>query len=353
VRGLRSILCASLVETLAPYAVVAASLLAIGCGGDFDPGSRITDLRVLAVAADKSFGGEPAAGQAYATPGEKVNLQALWYAPAEDKRTRMWVWAYCVNPSATTVLGCMQKIAEDLRAGKDPATFISVPAKDKDTHSVVIPSDALEDLPEEARKNSTVGILTIVCPGDLNIASVRDIEKGSIPIQCRETVDAAGNPSNRVLEITDFVVGIKRIFVRTKDRNANPAIAKVTWDGADWPIEDVKEVSACETDENRFDRCDGAEQHEVRITLADASFEKGTDEFGTDFEEQLIAQFYATEGLFEDEVRVGGDARSKWVARAKAKGAGFGDKPPLTMWLVARDNRGGVAWVERKVKVRP
>src|SRR5260221_8561107 len=93
-------------RSLALTAVVLASLAAPSCGSDFDPGSRITTLRIIAVSADARWDGTSApSGQAYARPGETVHLSAVWSVPPDDFRGRTWVWARCVDPQSTTVLG--------------------------------------------------------------------------------------------------------------------------------------------------------------------------------------------------------------------------------------------------------
>ena len=60
----------------------------------------------------------------------------------------------------------------------------------------------------------------------------------------------------------------------------------------------------------------------------------------------LVAQYYATEGLFEFESRIAEAPATGWVARKFASGK------ELTMWLVVRDDRGGVTWTDRRVRVR-
>ncbi len=72
----------------------------------------------------------------------------------------------------------------------------------------------------------------------------------------------------------------------------------------------------------------------------------GRDELGRDFTEQLVIQYYATEGIFEYEVRTGASPKTGWVARKRASGK------TLTLWFVARDDRGGVTWTQRRVSVR-
>jgi hypothetical protein len=333
-------------------ALVAGSIGA--CGGDFDPGSRITSLRVIAVSADNRWDGTSApSGQSYAKPDEVVHLSALWSVPPDDTRGRSWVWARCVDPESTTVLGCVTALGNELAngppvdpksaVGPDAPFLVFSPFHDAPSAVVHIPKDALSRLPEAGRHAATVGILTIVCPGTVNLASLPEVQKGSLPIECHE------DGTDRVLPIDEWVVGIKRIFVRETDRNANPEIARVTWDGEEWKDGDVKEVTPCDTDGNRYDRCTDADHHDVALEVTKASYEAGTDEYGVDFTEQLITQYYATEGLFEFDVRVAESPSTAWVARPPARNFPGGI---IDMWLVARDNRGGVVWTQRKVHVK-
>src|SRR5262249_38686242 len=145
----------------------------------------------------------------------------------------------------------------------------------------------------------------------------------------------------------EYVVGVKRVFVRATDRNENPTIVKVTWDGADWPETEVKTASSCATNGHKFDDCAASLRHVVAAIVSPASVESGVDSFGTPFQEQVVIEHYATEGIFEHDVRVSTDAATGWVARSAAAGL------TVTLWFVAHDSRGGVAWTERQVQVTP
>jgi hypothetical protein len=244
-----------------------------------------------------------------------------------------------VNPSSSSVVACFAKIAQDAAAtGKPPQFGVNLSGV-PDTFTVSVPSDTISSLAAPARVYAEVGVVFIVCPGTLQLPDPQaGYSPGTFPIQC---IDETG----RSLGLDEFEAGLKRIFVRTKDTNANPVIDSVTWDGGAWPASDVKSVSACDTAGNRYDRCDASLAHQVAVNVTPESFESGTDEFGASFTEQLIAQYYATEGIFEYDVKVAKLPETGWVARSKAKGS------TIRMWLVARDSRGGVSWEERKITV--
>jgi hypothetical protein len=302
---------------LSAAAVVGA--LASGCGDDFDPGSRLVGTRVLAVQADRP----------YAPPGDTVTLRAL--AIDTLGRPLEWAFATCVDPTSATPAACFQKLAADAPRSATPPFTVGAAG----TASGTIPADALSRLPPEGRGSAYVGAVLVTCPGHIDFAR----STGAIPLGC---VDASG----RALGLDEFEIGVKRVFVRERDRNANPEIASVTWDGAPWAEEDVKDVAPCgSTTENRYDRCDG-DKHTLAAHVTEASFEQGTDELGAAFSEQLVIQHYDTEGIFEYDARVARSPETGWVARAGASGK------TVTIYFVARDNRGGVSWAIRQVRVR-
>jgi hypothetical protein len=319
-------------RTLAAIALGASALASVvGCGEDADPASRITTLRVIAVRADKP----------YAKPGDTVHLDSIWYDgldPDLTKRSRTWAWTMCVNPPSTDVVSCFAKVAKDAAAtGRAPPFAIG---NDTDTFQLTIPGDAISSLPEPARVFAEVGVILIVCPGDLKLPdATTPITPGTFPVKCID-------PSGRELGLDEFEAGVKRIFVRESTTNANPKIDSITWDGATWAAGDVKSASACDTTGNRYDRCDSSLAHDLALNVTPDSFESGTDEFGQSFVEQLVTQYYATEGIFQYDVKVSQDPGTSWVARTKASGT------QVRMWLVARDNRGGVTWDERRVNVQ-
>src|SRR5688572_23579045 len=209
---------------------VAALSTGACAGDDFDPGSRVTSLRVLAMQADLP----------YAAPGETVQLSTLSVDPAGRPLT--WAWAACVTPASSELFACFEKIALDTAAGEPP--LIGEDATG-DSVSFTVPPDLLERLPEAARPAALIGVLAITCPGPITL----DAAARPLPIRCSE------EGTGRELPLEEYVVGIKRVFVRQADRNQNPVIERITFDGEDWAEDDVKEVDACSKDSNTYDDC--------------------------------------------------------------------------------------------------
>ena len=105
----------------------------------------------------------------------------------------------------------------------------------------------------------------------------------------------------------------------------------------------MPEVRACAnatTDD--IEDCDKAVRN--RISVESTLPERGVDENGTPFEEQQVVQFYASQGVFERPVRIAGEADNHWAGQEKSGSA--------ELWFVVRDDRGGVGWTSRQVRVR-
>jgi hypothetical protein len=281
------------------------------CGGDFDPASRVTELRVLGVRADAP----------YAAPGQSVHLEALAFDA--QGRALTWGWGLCINPASPSAPGCVASLE----------TSTLVIQRSLSSFDFTLPADVITSLPPAAAAHASVGAIVVACPGELSQAG------GSLPFRC---VDAA---SGQHLGTDAYVVGVKRIFARSVDRNENPVIERVRWDGSDWSAEDVKEVAACDASGNDYGECTANTQHVITVDVPAASTETGIDSFGASFEEQVIVQYYATEGIFEHDVRLASESSTGWTARRESAGS------TVKMWFVVRDDRGGVTWEERQVRV--
>jgi len=295
-------------------------LLALGCADEVEPGTKVDSLRVLAQQADLPF----------AHPGETVQLRSLSYDP--QGRAITWAWASCVNPSESSLEGCIGRIAESA----DPASAVFAMGEGVDAATLTVPPDTISRLPASARAAASVGVVSAACPGELRLGE----GPGGLPFLCRES------GTGRELPLDDFIVGIKRLTIRESERNSNPQIESISFDGEDWPADEIKEVGACAQSNFVYDTCPDDQKHQLEPKISAASFESGQDELGRDFTEQVVVQYYATEGIFENEVKIASEPKNGWVARTSAAGQ------TLKLWFVVRDNRGGVSWAERQVKVR-
>ena len=295
------------------------SALAVACSADFEPSYRVSGLRVLAVRAD----------QPYAAPGETVHLTTLAFDT--QSRPLTWGWGTCVDPTSSEVVDCVDSV--------DWSSFTI--AAGADTHDVAIPADAISRLPVDVQARATVGVLVVTCPGALSVAPSPPgvAATGALPFTCK---DAA---SGRVLAADEYQVGVKRIFVRATDRNANPVLSGIAWDGKAWADGADQPVQACDVNGNDLGDCASSLVHQVGASAAAGSAETGVDSFGQAYTEQVIVDYYATEGILDDGVRTAASPVTKWAARRQSAGS------TVTMWMVLRDDRGGVDWATRTVDV--
>ena len=291
------------------------------CGKEFQAVSRIDDFRLIAVRADKPF----------AAPGERVELTTLPHEPFGRPVT--FGWATCVKPRDTTVNACIDQVVHDgqpLTMGTGMSTFATTK-----------PTNVLDAVPPEAAPNVLVGVVTVACPGALSLRDPRTLAPGDLPFRCADANTREELPFER------FVVSVKRIAVRRTDRNPNPSLASITYDGQTWAENDVKEVTACKNDpEVLIADCDGGEKHELSVVIPPESIESGTSEAGTPFTEDLVVQYFGENGLFEFDGRTAESPTTTWAARASSAGK------EKTLWFVARENRGGVTWTTRRVRVK-
>src|SRR4051794_15385822 len=107
---------------------VSCVALFLGCGGDFDPASRVDNLRVLAVRADAP----------YAAPGSVVHLEALAHDPGDHPLT--WGWGVAKTPPSSSVLDAIDAM--------DWTTFTT--GAGASTFETTIPADSITELPPAA-----------------------------------------------------------------------------------------------------------------------------------------------------------------------------------------------------------
>ena len=267
------------------------------CSDDLDPSSWVNELRLLAVQADSPF----------ALSGQTVELDALAFDPAG--RVLSWGWGTCFDANSTVATDCLHTLSfESLNI-----------ATNAPTHSLLVPAT---DAPY-------LGVAVVVCPGTIGRGTT-----AGVPVTCTD-------PSGRVLSISEFEVGVKRLYLREPALNHNPSISELSWDGVPWPEGELK-TSACKT--SKAGACDEFVEHKLSV-LAPGASEASVDRDQQPIQESAVVQYYATGGEFEDDVRLFDTAENTWQARREDAGR------LITLWFVVRDDRGGVSWITRQVQV--
>jgi hypothetical protein len=282
---------------------LALGVAPLACASDeLTPVSVVDTLRVLAVRADKPI----------AEPGEAVHLDALVADPRGGGRAVTMAWATCLNAGSQEVTACA-----------DGATPFALGGAALD---VVVPMNALDGSPT----NPPVGIdgvLFAACAGD-----VLPERTATSPVRCAMHGADVGRDG--------FMWGEKRIVVARGVRNANPKIASVLIDGAAWDATTVPVVARC--DAEKYDDCPS----DVTRSIAIAATPDSAETYGQ-FTEDLVAFFFVSGGRVADDfVRAQGGAFTTSLAAANVASG-----TTVSVWIVLRDDRGGVDWKERSYSV--
>ncbi len=338
---------------------LASPALLPGCGDDLEPGSSLAGVRVLAVKVS-----EP-----YAAPGEALRLEMLAVDGARagtPPRPLEVVWFDgCVNPDGGLFYSCYPPLtrALDEAFGGAPAPLDgSAPLPPFITRGaareLVVPADALSALPPPPPSVPPLGrVVTFfaACGGRVEYAPGE--RQVGLPLRCVDP--ATGAP----LGADDFVFGFTPVVVADGLRNAHPAFAALTLDGAPPPSASCAGDEGCGANERcgsagvclrALARCGEAEpedcdEHRLEVALAPGASEP--DPLASGFEgrpavEALFVKFYATSGRFTRGVvaLVGPDGAATDEPFGLFTGHGAAPGEEARVYAVAHDSRGGAAW---------
>jgi hypothetical protein len=356
-----------------------------GCGAEFDPGSELAGLRVLAVKKSAP----------YARPGSQVDLQLLWHDTVPDRAPPQIAWvAFCQNPPGDLFESCFSLVptAPDATQLAQLAARASLPVagaeRANDRFSFQTSPDIIRSRPPP-KDPTTVPygldyVLFAVCAGTLDLRTDRPF-----PFVCYQEQDDEPGLSAGDVELgpSDFVVGYSAVFAYEELENQNPLFSALHWrdlelqpgaaptragealDMAPLAPEDLCIGSTCPPalagedpsvcpEALTLDACpdsDDCEEVEVGPVVDPASAEADTaasalrsDALG----EQMWVNYYVSDGTVSEEVRLLNDAALGWNADPDTKYQA-GEEPGVAyVWSVAHDNRGGAEWARLRVCVR-
>jgi hypothetical protein len=301
--------------------VVSLALLAItGCGGeDFDPYNRVNSLRVLAIASDP------------ASPGssETATLTPLIYASLDDPPLH-FAWSWCPLAAPIPAGGeCMVDEAEfaqlAMRSG------VNLPPYDLGSEATAQFSNVFDP-----------ALLAQLCAQSVEGLALVNCEHG-FPIQIRLTVTSA----------KDEVVAVRTLRLRFGEiePNTNPAIAAIR---ATLPAEGQLELA---------EPSEGTEpevtlpRRESTTIIADISESEAEtyQSAGEQARERLLVTWFVETGStkyehtsFDEGVQpIEETVENRWEPERVS------DYPPNTarLWVVVRDDRGGVGWRSAAVRL--
>lgn len=331
-------------------------LLSVGCGADFDRVSELNSLRVLGVQKDSPF---PA-------PGQRVNVSLLWEdarpgtlrPPAFDPDSPRVTWLpACFNPPGNSYLGCVEQLSNP-----------TGPVELKEGNQVDFDIDPalLSDLPPSNGQPvfGSTYLFFALCAGQLepDLSS----PQGALPLVCRRSDGGLQGPDA-------FVVGYTTLYSYPEEfPNNNPSAAtqfEIEGEAVEAACSDVGcvpesgffarprtpaqpcDVDAkvpcfptCE-DDGDVAECPGIEVRPLLNPAADAELDAvGAKYFGRNVKEQMWVSYHVNGGGVKSDIRLLNDGDT---GPAEDYGTEFyAPKDPgyVTLWAVARDNRGGASW---------
>ncbi len=297
---------------------------AAGCGPDFAPYNRLESLRVLAVRADPP------------TPafGETAALSALVYAPPELSYTASWSWC-------PFTLGALDGYACAVEEADLQATI-----------DANLPPGVSFSLPSFDLGDAAVASLTNVFVPELLDAACRELVAGGLPPGVPVPDCGRGLPVNIRLEVRgggQAVVAVKELVLRgtSEVANLNPVIDDLLAGASDGPRAPLAPDGSTEL-------ARGASV-DLELTLDPAEAEVYDDATGESRSETLLFTWFVEGG--ETEVTrtafatgrsdLAAAARNTWTVPLRAELA----RESALVVVVARDDRGGAGWIERRVRL--
>lgn len=320
-----------------PVTLLVALTLAAGCG-EFEAPSIVLDLRVLGasvtppeVVADVDFENPEQ------TELEDVEVCAL-VADPNDSRQLSWSLVACAP-------------TDDDRCNEPDRPFVN------------IGSGTIAD-PEESPDPVSI-CDTLVASAQL-LAVIQDALEndnfsglGGVPVQIELAVWPAGGDFAATAQFASKTMLYSPRIPEQRVANQNPHLAELTATTEDdsvltMPIGRCNEVTPVVVAPGATLRLEPVEPDGVREEYVVPTFDGS---FRT-FTENLRYAWYATDGNWSPEDTGGpkdpfGNEATRWTDWTAPDDQQVGDGLDVRIWLVQRDERGGLAWYESCVRVQP
>jgi hypothetical protein len=367
-------------------AALVAPAATAGCGGGFDPISKVSGLRVLAVDVSRApTAADPTTGGSYAHPDDKVTFTmtsddgfvdpANPDAPAR-RLTTVWLGG-CFDPDGDAYYGCYGSLAQvladaqtDLLAGKLPGPGAlygignTLDPTQPNTFDLTIPTDIVSRRPTPIA-GAHYGIAYVffaVCAGFLGPAPVDSSGKaGSFPVACFADKDLKVR-----LGAESFVPGYTQIYVFEDGRmNADPPVKEMTFNKtavAEGP-DNALSVKACSVAEDTRSAPASCSKPDPFTTCAAVAVDitagadvaevdpEGTGSDGKPLKEVVWVDYFADKGDFDADVSLVNDATTGLIADHSVNWIAPTEPGLASLWAVVHDARGGVTTLQRYIKV--
>jgi hypothetical protein len=291
--------------------------LATGCGPDFDPYNRLTGLRVLAIQSDPAAPG----------PGETTTLTPLVFTP-EPGAAVTYAWSWCPFPGEASAGYPCQVTREQLMMMTGGA--VNVPSFDLGAGPTAMLAHTIDPM-----------VLRALCGGQPGVPQIADCE-GGFPVQVRVKVASAGDEVDTVYTL--------RLRIDSPP-NANPKIdgLAAVIEAMDRPIGAEPVVTLTRNKETAI---------KTLVSEAQSETYPGKNDDGQpdpNARERLFVSWFVEGGDTKDEVTgyIPGRTELKVLQENKWSAPKTKDyaKDTARLYVVLRDNRGGVSWTSGIVRL--
>lgn len=343
----------------------AAIGVAASCAPGFDPPSTVDGLRVLGVDLDRS----------YANPGDTVTFRMTvtdGLRDAEGKPRPLqiaWIGG-CYNPEGDQYFLCLPQLADVFSQGFGASTSglvkLDVTSPEDDgkpsahTFSLTLPSDLVSSrpAPTDGPHYGLAYVFFAACAGTLAPAEF-DPNAATLdfPLAC---LDGDGNPQGA----DSFVPGYTQVYSFADGRtNANPPVTSLTLNGIELPSDPalapvIPRCGVSEEDRRKagcarealLDDCTEHTLDAVVPDVAEALPESG-GEIGGALREAVWVNYYADGGELDGPVRLVSDSAKGYLPAHSAKWLAPSTPGLVSLWALARDQRGGQTAIRGYVRI--
>ncbi len=325
-------------------AAVVATAAAAGCGEDFDPYTRLTSLRVLAIQSEVKTQPANASGgfQVSPGPGDTATLTPVMFVPEGDVITA-WSWRWCpLAGSAFNGYECAFASADEVMM----MTGFTVPDFDLGTEGT---ASFTNSFPPE--------LIAGLCGGLPGVFAAPNCE-GGYPIQIEMRVESMNDPGIDVVSTLRLRIDSPPPALPPMPPNYNPVldptqdplVALPVFGAGPMPIPDVADPAVT------LER-DRATPIVIGLAEDQSEAYSGLDDEGnlSDQRERLTLSWFVESGdmewektaFIQDVEPISDTIRNSWTP------AIVREYTPETarVVVVVRDNRGGVTWARGNVRL--
>jgi hypothetical protein len=370
-RGRRAILGALALSVLGAPATAS---LSAGCAAGFDPASKVSSLRVLAVTPSNP----------YPEPGETIKFTMTFHDGYEDPEegavtrpiTVLWLGG-CFDPPSDQYFGCYEQFGPLFQGGLSGASLPPLCSDSApgtpfeyvkaglfcDTFDLKIPEDVVtrRPKPDVGPHYGISYVFFAACAGTIGLVPPDGTGRApDFPLGCFDGDKRLGPES--------FVPGYTQVYTFADERqNENPEVLGLSLGGEAMPEEDdfdkLPVVKACPLteDERRNPGCDQSAREAcaeysvqalVRPDVGEVDPD-ATGEEGGELTEAVWVSYFVDRGDISPGIKLVNDAVAGFNPNIATSFLPPAEAGFATIWAVVRDARGGTGVIKRMVRVEP